>query len=315
MDASSSGGFWSAIIGAASDTAQNLGYRYLDQNISKHNTSYSANKSLANSTALTAFQSQVGRQDYKWQKALDYYYDENQYYDLAKRYAENSAKWNVTGLRNAGLNPILAATDGNFASTYGSGSSGGSIPSSGVSQSVGFSNSHGSVTPVSESVKDIASAVSSRASADLAVTDSQTHKAMRDPLVASAHADAFNKTLQGQILDAERNKVDAETDSIKANTAKTLSDIVDLKSGGNVSGFWNLLGRSMSILNQDRSDEHQKLEAEKAGLKSFFRNSAKDNIEELHKYDRDDFEKFLREQSEQFEREQRRRSHSFIHTR
>lgn len=211
LSSDSSGGFWSALIGAASDTMQNVGYRYLDQNISKHNTSYSANKSLANSTALTAFQSQVNRQDYKWQKALDYYYDENQYYDLARKYSENSAKWNVTGLRNAGLNPILAATDGNFASTYGSGSSGGSMPSNGASQNVGFSNSHGSVTPVTESIRDFASAALSQSSAKLNSVNSD---------VASQTAPATVK-----LADANVKRVQAETDQIAANTARTLADI------------------------------------------------------------------------------------------
>lgn len=53
----------------------------------------------------------------EWKSALDYRY--------AQQYAENSAKWNTTGLKAANLNPILAATDGNFRSTFGSPSSGG----------------------------------------------------------------------------------------------------------------------------------------------------------------------------------------------
>lgn len=53
----------------------------------------------------------------EWKSALDYRY--------AQQYAENSAKWNTTGLKAANLNPILAATDGNFRSTFGSPSTGG----------------------------------------------------------------------------------------------------------------------------------------------------------------------------------------------
>lgn len=58
----------------------------------------------------------------KWKSALDYTY--------AQQYAENSAKWNVQGLKNANLNPILAATDGNFRGTFGTPSSGGASSSS-----------------------------------------------------------------------------------------------------------------------------------------------------------------------------------------
>lgn len=64
---------------------------------------------------------------YQLQKELDYKYDSGKYldldkeynnwykqleYDWKKQYAENSAKWNVEGLKNAGLNPILAASGG-----------------------------------------------------------------------------------------------------------------------------------------------------------------------------------------------------------
>ncbi len=152
---------WASLIGEAANSIQNIGYKYLDQKLGQQNTSYASNLSKYNSADLTAFASQVGRQDYSWQKKLDYYYDENQYYNLAKRYAENSAQWNVQGLRNAGLNPILAATDGNFASTYGSGSSS-SGSAHGSASNVSASPSalgSGSPTSFTDTLRDMASAL------------------------------------------------------------------------------------------------------------------------------------------------------------
>ena len=49
--------------------------------------------------------------------AISNYWNEKQAalnYKYAERYARNSPSWNVAGLRNAGLNPILAATGGQF---------------------------------------------------------------------------------------------------------------------------------------------------------------------------------------------------------
>lgn len=52
----------------------------------------------------------------KWKSNLDYEY--------AERYAQNSARWQMEGLENAGLNPILAVTNGSMAGTFGNASSG-----------------------------------------------------------------------------------------------------------------------------------------------------------------------------------------------
>lgn len=58
-------------------------------------------------------------------------------YKYAEKYALNSPSWNVAGLRNAGLNPILAATDGSFSSP--------TVPNVKVDNNP--SNSHGGYDP------------------------------------------------------------------------------------------------------------------------------------------------------------------------
>lgn len=55
----------------------------------------------------------------KWWQEYLYQLQSNQYYDLSKKYATNTAKWAVEGLKNAGLNPILAAGNYNMSSNLG----------------------------------------------------------------------------------------------------------------------------------------------------------------------------------------------------
>ncbi len=55
----------------------------------------------------------------KWWQEYLYQLQNNQYYDLSKKYATSTAKWAVEGLKNAGLNPILAAGNYNMSSNLG----------------------------------------------------------------------------------------------------------------------------------------------------------------------------------------------------
>lgn len=63
---------------------------------------------LTNQLLTTAFSNYLGGKNEK--KSL------RRQYEYAQKYALNSPSWNVQGLRKAGLNPILAATDGAFSS-------------------------------------------------------------------------------------------------------------------------------------------------------------------------------------------------------
>lgn len=141
---------------------------------------------------------------YKKQRKLDYEYDSNQYYNLSRRYAENSAKWQMQGLKNAGINPMLAAINGNIG-TFGPGSSSGSLPS--VSGSAGN-------TDVAANLSSIMGSSNSKANAT-------TTNALRDSLVSSAKSDAQNKEAQIDVTKATARQIDAQTDNMRANTALT----------------------------------------------------------------------------------------------
>ncbi len=68
----------------------------------------------------------------KWWQNYLYNLQNNEYYELSKKYATNTAKWAVDGLKNAGLNPILAAGNYNMSSNLGNAG-----PSSNPSASTG----------------------------------------------------------------------------------------------------------------------------------------------------------------------------------
>ncbi len=63
----------------------------------------------------TIFENEVG--SHYGQRRAKFLADLN--YKFAQRYAENGPSWSVTGLRNAGLNPILASSSG-FSPSFGS---------------------------------------------------------------------------------------------------------------------------------------------------------------------------------------------------
>lgn len=96
-------------------------------------TAYAASKNKQTGFAMNA----ESWKYYQKQRELDYQYDSGKYLDLDKaynnwykqleydwkqRYAQNSPKWSVEGLKNAGLNPILAASGGFTPSQMTSGS-------------------------------------------------------------------------------------------------------------------------------------------------------------------------------------------------
>lgn len=165
-----------AAIGSA---VGNAGSSVMDRGLGYYFGGKSEERSNRRSEALTG--RQMARQfefdmagmnrQYELSKAA-YDYSNAEQYRLSRQYAENSASWNVEGLRRAGLNPILAATDGNFRSTYGdvgqmgfSGASG--FGSSGQFKSAGgVFPGHGSIQTFSDALRDVSSARESAISAD-----------------------------------------------------------------------------------------------------------------------------------------------------
>lgn len=73
----------------------------------------------------------------KWYQDYMYSLQNNEYYKLAQKYATNTAKWAVQGLKAAGLNPILAAQNPNMSSNLGDARPSGSGHSVGGSPSLG----------------------------------------------------------------------------------------------------------------------------------------------------------------------------------
>lgn len=83
----------------------------LNKNVTKTNLKYQKQYDL--------WTQQQDKSYEKWYQNFIYDLQNEEYYNLAKKYATNSAKWAVQGLKDAGLNPILAAIDGNLSSSMG----------------------------------------------------------------------------------------------------------------------------------------------------------------------------------------------------
>lgn len=83
----------------------------LNKNITKTNLKYQKEYDLWTQEQDKAYN--------KWWQEYLYSLQNNQYYKLSEKYATNTAKWAVKGLRAAGLNPILAAQNPNMSSNLG----------------------------------------------------------------------------------------------------------------------------------------------------------------------------------------------------
>ena len=177
------------------------------------------NKKSANADAQRQLRNQAIYDSWYAKNIYPQYQDLD--YAMAQRYAENSAKWEVEGLRNAGLNPILAAS-------HGLGGAGVDYNSpSASSGNIGGSSSQADLdTPGSS---DLAEAVREIASAELSDTQADVASGTKSSLISSAKADADLKHKQVAIADATKDRILAEAQQIRANTAKTMleSEIVD----------------------------------------------------------------------------------------
>ncbi len=151
---------------------------------------------------------QLDRDFYRWQQDLGYEY--------AQKYAENSAKWSVTGLENAGLNPILAAQSGNF---------------SNVTNHTSPTNArHVSSSPLPSHIGSVSTSLFDGGLVDTIIRGAKLGDELRqidvdtklktgtlDSQVQSAKADVLLKT-------AEASRVDALTNSAKADSAVKLAE-------------------------------------------------------------------------------------------
>lgn len=121
----------------------------------------------------------------QWYQNYLYGIQNKEYFDLSKKYATNTASWAVQGLRKAGLNPILAAIDGNLSSNMGN---------AGPQSSPSGRHSKGSIPSGS-----VPSAVAS------------------SPFRLSAMQDLINSAKQGELMDAQKSNIEQQTTNLKAN--------------------------------------------------------------------------------------------------
>lgn len=107
MGGNAAGGLFSSWLGNTSKES-------LNKNITRTNLKYQKQYDLWTQEQDKAYNTW-------WQNYL-YGLQNNEYYNLSKKYATNTAKWAVDGLKAAGLNPILAAGNYNMSSNTGNAS-------------------------------------------------------------------------------------------------------------------------------------------------------------------------------------------------
>lgn len=143
----------------------------LNKNITKTNLKYQKEYDLWTQAQDKAYN--------KWWQEYLYGLQNNQYYKLSQKYATNTAKWAVNGLRAAGLNPILAAQNPNMSSNLG--------------------DARPSMSPVSSTAKGAVRGASVSAGGSSAPVN----------LAALSQIQATSKNVE---------RTDAEIDNIKADT-------------------------------------------------------------------------------------------------
>ena len=251
-------GFWSGSGSALLGTSGGFAGQLLSNYFNRKSSRDSSRVSLAHDLDYLD-------QVYPKQQELDY--------SLAGRYAQNSAVWDVQGLKNAGLNPILAA-QGGF-----SGGSSYSSPSSNGSNFV-TDTARGDYL---EGIRDVASARQADSSADLADVQTDVAKGQADSLVSSAKSDSALKAKNVEIADATKRKIDAEVQQVNANTAKVLTDAINARENGGNPNTGGLISRVISALTPrgHQSVDVYNLLHDTLGITSSSRSSSRDNKSDL----------------------------------
>lgn len=137
----------------------------------------------------TIFENEVG--SHYGQRRAKFLADLN--YKFAQRYAENGPSWSVTGLRKAGLNPILATSSG-FSPSFGS-----SVQGSDNVQSNGGSaggESPFSITRSNRLAKSQIEQVKSSVELNRATANATTMKAQAEVALANAKAREINQRIE-----------------------------------------------------------------------------------------------------------------------
>lgn len=155
----------------------------------------------------------------QWYQDYMYGLQNNQYYKLAQKYATNTAKWAVQGLKAAGLNPILAALQGNMSSNLGS-----AHPQpSGHSTSSGRVGSNAPASAVGSNLvgQSLAEALQSFSAADMSKSSARLKDIQSDIADKTKYASIEKAALDTDITNAQLTGQINTNEQIAANTAES----------------------------------------------------------------------------------------------
>lgn len=202
---------------------------------------------------------------YRKQREFDYYYDktvlddiqkpyylwqQEQDFNMARRYAQNSAKWTVEGYQNAGLNPLLAAQHGDLGSL---------MPSHTPNTASRSSNSVPAAVKANTHVSDIASAAIQGAHVldqlERSELDNKVLRETADSTINSAKAESMLKAKDVEMADARINTAKAESLKVAAEAEKAIEEAKRAERTGGAGSNWyaefgNQAGRLVEALGE-----------------------------------------------------------------
>ena len=230
----------------AGSWATNSAKESLNKNITKTNLKYQKEYD-------TWTQAQDKAYEEWWQNYL-YDLQNNQYYNLARKYAENTASWAVTGLKKAGLNPILAGIDSNLSSSMGSANpqqsghkvGGGSVRGA----AIGSGSPKLDLGIVSRNMQAQSAARQAESQADINEIQKDVDSATKDAKISTAKSDASRAsaavmTQQSQTANLDSNTAlsQAQVDSQRANVLLTAVRAANEARTGGLNGFFGFASR------------------------------------------------------------------------
>lgn len=177
-------------------------------------------------SAKESYNKNVGRTNLNLQAAYDQFsmglakdYDQwlysladRQYFDLARKYGENTAKWAVQGLRNAGINPILAVQNGSYGSEVPQLEPSGTFKGGGSVKTSGATPTHHA--PDLTALAQVKNANSNTAKAD---AETKTVDQTRSPTVANVNANNAKTVAEADLIQAQAERTRVDTENLRKN--------------------------------------------------------------------------------------------------
>lgn len=153
----------------------------------------------------------------QWYQDYLYSLQNNEYYKLAQKYATNTAKWAVQGLKAAGLNPILAAQNPNMSSNLGDASPSGSGHSVGGSPAISSvaPNRNGMQVRLNQQADALTQQQKAATAKDLA--DVETVNGSRPAVLQGLHANNAKTLAESDLLQAQAAEIRVRTQNEAKN--------------------------------------------------------------------------------------------------